>query len=61
MAKKVYVSIRENETEVRCPFCNTVIDLENVHETACEHLEREDYIIPRGPFEKGYNVWFTQE
>lgn len=56
---KTYVRIRENERHVTCPICHTQIDLENVSETACQHLGREDYITPRGPFEPGYDVWFV--
>lgn len=60
MKKRKYVTIKEDERFVTCPFCFQKIDLENV-ETACEHLENEDYITPRGPFEKGYDVWFNDE
>lgn len=55
-----YVAIKEDQGVVACPICGRIIDLSDVETTACEHLDVEGYITPRGPFESGYDVWFRQ-
>jgi uncharacterized protein YbaR (Trm112 family) len=56
---KVRVRIGKDQTVVVCPFCKQEIDLEDVAATSCGHLDSDDYITPRGPYEEGYDVWFT--
>ena len=53
----ISVSIGENETTVKCPFCGAVVNLADEPVVSCRHLD-EDYLTPKGPYSKGYDVWF---